>query len=65
MAANYWESTQRHHWQFSRASLSDVRQKLEDEDQALVQHYSLPERRLLSIFYNQRTLHHRENMDGN
>lgn len=65
MAANYWESTQRRHWQFSRASLSDVRQELEDEEPALVERYSLPERRLLSIFYNQRTLHDREIVDEN
>ena len=54
MAANYWASTQRRHWQFSRESLSEVRQQLEDEEKTIVQQYPLPDRRLLSIFFNQR-----------
>ncbi len=32
----------------------EIRQKLEDEDASLVQQYPLPDRRLLSIFFNQR-----------
>ena len=55
MAANYWASTQRRHWQFSRETLTEIRQKLEDDDRALVQQYPLPDRRLLSQFFNQRT----------
>lgn len=54
MAANYWESTQRRHWQFTKFQLAERRQKLEDEDQNLVQMYPLPELRHLSIFFNQR-----------
>jgi len=54
MAANYWESTQRHHWQFTRQELEDLRKKLEDEDQNLVQMYPLPHVRHLSIYFNQR-----------
>lgn len=54
MAANYWESTQRKHWQFTRQQLEEARQKLEDEDPALIQTYPLPEIRHLSIYYNQR-----------
>lgn len=54
MAANYWESTQRRHWQFTRQELEDLRKKLEDEDQNLVQMYPLPHVRHLSIFINQR-----------
>ncbi len=54
MAANYWASTQRRHWQYSRETLMEIRQKLEDEDASLVQQYPLPDRRLLSIFFNQR-----------
>ena len=54
MAANYWASTQRRHWQFSRESLNEVRQQLEDEEKSIVQQYPLPDRRLLSIFFNQR-----------
>lgn len=56
MAANYWESTQRRYWQFTRESLSEIRHALEDEDRNLVQQYPLPERRLYSIFFNQRML---------
>lgn len=52
MAANYWASTQRRHWQFSRETLLDIRQRLEDEDRNLVQQYPLPDRRHLSFFFN-------------
>lgn len=58
MAANYWASTQRRHWQFSRETLADIRQKLEDDDRALVQQYPLPDRRLLSQFFSQRRNSH-------
>ena len=54
MAANYWASTQRRHWQFSRENLTEIRQQLEDEDRSLVQQYPLPDRRLLSKFLNER-----------
>ena len=54
MAANYWSSTQRLHWQFTKETLSVVRQSLEDGDAALVQQYSLPDRRLLSKYFNDR-----------
>lgn len=53
MAANYWASTQRLHWHFTRSELQDIRRKLETEDLASHQQYSLPDRRLLSIFFNQ------------
>lgn len=53
MTANYWASTQRLHWQFSRTELQDILQHLENEDQPLTQQYPLLDRRLLSIFYNQ------------
>ncbi len=58
MAANYWASTQRRHWQFSRETLAEIRQKLEDDDRALVQQYPLPDRRLLSHFFRERTQSH-------
>lgn len=54
MAANYWESTQRKHWQFTKEQLSSMRQRLEDEDPGLVQSFGLPQWRHLSIFFNQR-----------
>jgi hypothetical protein len=58
MAANYWESTQRRNWQFTREKLEDLRKKLEDEDQNLVQMYPLPCVRHLSIYFNQRKSPH-------
>ncbi len=55
MAANYWASTQRLHWTFSRQQLADIRKSLEDDGRGLVQQYPLPELRLLSIYFNQRS----------
>lgn len=54
MAANYWESTQRRHWQFTKDELATMRQNLEDEDPKLVQTYALPQLRHLNIYFNQR-----------
>ena len=56
MAANYWDSTQRRCWQFTKEQLSSMRQKLEDEEQNLVQLYPLPQMRHLNIYFNQRKL---------
>ncbi|CAJ2510719.1 Uu.00g063440.m01.CDS01 [Anthostomella pinea] len=53
MAANYWESTQRRFWQFSKDELAQMREKLEDSEQNLVQMYPLPQRRHLNIYINQ------------
>ncbi|KAI1201564.1 cyclin domain-containing protein [Nemania serpens] len=53
MAANYWESTQRRHWQFSKDELSQLREKLEESEQSLVQMFPLPQLRHLSIYFNQ------------
>ncbi|KAI9679432.1 MAG: hypothetical protein M1817_005454 [Caeruleum heppii] len=50
MAANYWASTQRQHWQFTRQQLLDIRTRVED-DRGLVLQFPLPERRLLSIYF--------------
>lgn len=55
MAANYWESTQRKHWQFTKDELANVRQRLEDDDPGLVQMFPLPQLRHLNIYFNQRT----------
>lgn len=54
MAANYWDSSQRKHWTFTKDQLANMRQKLEDEDPALVQSFGLPQLRHLNIFFNQR-----------
>jgi cyclin-C len=65
MAANYWESTQRRFWQFSKQELAELRQKLEDEEQNLVQAYPLPQLRHLSIYFNQRQWSHCPSPDQN
>lgn len=54
MAANYWDSTQRRHWQFTKTQLASMRQKLEDDDPSLVQMFPLPQLRHLNIWFNQR-----------
>ncbi|KAI0876391.1 cyclin domain-containing protein [Hypoxylon argillaceum] len=53
MAANYWESTQRRCWQFSKDELAQMREKLEESEQGLVQMFPLPQLRHLSIYFNQ------------
>ncbi|GAB1313379.1 RNA polymerase II holoenzyme cyclin-like subunit [Madurella fahalii] len=53
MAANYWESTQRRFWQFTKDELAATRQRLEDEDPNLVQMFPLPQLRHLNIYFNQ------------
>ncbi|KAI3320579.1 RNA polymerase II holoenzyme cyclin-like subunit [Xylariaceae sp. AK1471] len=53
MAANYWESSQRRCWQFSKDELGQMRDKLEESEQGLVQLYPLPPPRHLSIYFNQ------------
>lgn len=54
MAADYWNSTQRKYWNFTKDELATMRQRLEDEDPALVQMFQLPEWRHLNIYFNQR-----------
>lgn len=54
MAANFWASTQCHHWQFCRETLKDIRQQLEEDDRTVVQQYQIPDIRLLSKFFNER-----------
>ncbi|KAF8456927.1 RNA polymerase II holoenzyme cyclin-like subunit [Terfezia claveryi] len=52
MAANYWASSQRQHWQFTRERLAEIRSKLDDSDKDAVKLFPLPERRHLSIYFN-------------
>jgi len=52
MAANYWDSTQRKYWTFTKQQLAQERRKNEEVDRALVQQFPLPDRRLLSIYFN-------------
>lgn len=56
MAANFWASTQRRHWQYTREELYAVRSKLDESDHSHVQQYPLPDRRLLSIYINRGTI---------
>ncbi|KAM0335595.1 hypothetical protein ACHAQA_000643 [Verticillium albo-atrum] len=53
MAANFWDSTQRRYWQFTKDGLATMRQKLEDENAELVQLFPLPQVRHLNIYFNQ------------
>ncbi|KAL9014126.1 MAG: hypothetical protein Q9173_001217 [Seirophora scorigena] len=53
MAANFWSSTQKLYWQFSKTEIQEMRQQLESDESAISQQYPLPDRRLLSIFFNQ------------
>ncbi|KAA8895076.1 cyclin-like protein [Sphaerosporella brunnea] len=55
MAANYWSSSQRLHWQMSREKLAEIRHNLDAQDEKAVQAYPLPSYRQLSIFFNSRT----------
>lgn len=54
MAASFWESTQRRFWTFTKDELGAIREKLREDEQALVQMFPLPEWRHLSIYFNQR-----------
>jgi cyclin C len=54
MSANYWESTQRRHWLFTKEELASMRQKLEEENADLVRMFPLPQPRHMAIYFNQR-----------
>ncbi|CAM1509339.1 Fc.00g030780.m01.CDS01 [Cosmosporella sp. VM-42] len=53
MSANYWESTQRRHWQFTKDQLASMRQKLEEGNAEVVRMFPLPQQRHLNIYFNQ------------
>ncbi|EME40441.1 hypothetical protein DOTSEDRAFT_74122 [Dothistroma septosporum NZE10] len=53
MAANYWDSTQAKYWTFSKNELADLRQDLEKINQPLYNKYFLPDRRHMSIYFQQ------------
>ena len=53
MAANYWSSTQKMSWTFSKTQLAEMRKKLEDEERQLISQYPLPDRRMLNIYFSQ------------
>ncbi|KAL5606953.1 hypothetical protein BROUX41_003321 [Berkeleyomyces rouxiae] len=52
MSANYWESTHRHHWNFTKDQLATMRQRLEEQNQDLVHMYPLQQQRHLYIYFN-------------
>lgn len=54
MSANYWESTQRRHWLFTKDQLNAMRAKLEEDNAELGRMFPLPQPRHLYIFFNQR-----------
>jgi len=51
---NYWESTQRKFWTFSKQQLATERKRMEEAEKNLVSMYPLPDRRLLSIYFYHR-----------
>ncbi|KAE9966171.1 hypothetical protein BLS_009517 [Venturia inaequalis] len=52
MAANYWNSTQRKYWTFTKKELAEIRKNLEAESGQIVSQYPLPDRRLLNIYFS-------------
>lgn len=54
MASNYWESTQRRFWTFTKQQLALERKKMEEVERNLVSLYPLPDRRHLSIYFYHR-----------
>ncbi|KAH7114376.1 cyclin-like protein [Dendryphion nanum] len=51
MTSNYWESTQRKYWTFTKADLAFERKKMEEAERNLVAAFPLPDRRLISIYF--------------
>jgi len=56
MAANYWDSTQRTFWSFSRERLADIRDNVEVQNAKVVEQYPYPDRRLMFIFIREKIL---------
>src|SRR5438046_562783 len=50
MAANYWSSTQRRFWLFTRDSLAEIREEREAQDRGSLSQYPLPDQRLINIY---------------
>ncbi|KAI5208687.1 C/H/G cyclin [Aureobasidium subglaciale] len=50
MAANYWDSTQRTHWTFTKDQLDDVRSQQQQDSQELYNKYPMPDPRLMNIY---------------
>ena len=56
MAANFWVSTQRRHWLFSREQLAEAREKLKEKDRVAYSQFPLPDQRFLNIYFDQREI---------
>lgn len=56
MAANYWTSTQRQNWSFTRDKLADLRDELDEQNATVIAQYPVPDRRLFFIFLKDRLL---------
>jgi cyclin C len=51
MAANYWDSTQRKYWTFSKKELTETRRALDAEHSQLISQHALPERKTLHLYF--------------
>ncbi|XWW93324.1 hypothetical protein V2A60_001257 [Cordyceps javanica] len=56
MSANYWDSTQRRYWLFTKDQLNTMRTKLEQDNHDLVRMFPLSQPRHLAIFFNQQLI---------
>ncbi|KAK6540405.1 hypothetical protein TWF694_009204 [Orbilia ellipsospora] len=54
MAANFWTSTQRAHWQLTREKIADMRKALDEEDtnRGLGLSYPLPDHKQLQLYFH-------------
>lgn len=53
MAANYWDSSQHKFWTFTKSELAETRKEMEKLNQQLYIRYPTPDRRLMSIYFQQ------------
>jgi cyclin C len=51
---NYWESSQRRFWTFTKQQLAAERKRMEEAEKNLVNMFPLPDRRHLSIYFYSR-----------
>jgi cyclin C len=51
---NYWESSQRRFWTFTKQQLAAERKRMEEAEKNLVNLFPLPDRRHLSIYFYSR-----------
>ncbi|KAL4923984.1 cyclin-dependent protein serine/threonine kinase regulator SSN8 [Aspergillus undulatus] len=56
MAANYWASTQRKHWLFTRERLAEIRDGFKEKEKTAHSQFPLPDQRLLNIYFSQQLI---------